>query len=221
MVSNPTLKSSKSMSCLPSVLGCLPLVVAAVAVAAQPAAAQEVPVPETFTATTVNIDPAEEGLRFSVLRWSGEADRQAVVDVLTSPEAEAGGTDGELADLLELPSLGHLWLDSSSVGYSLKYARRVPLAGGGENVTFVTGRRVGTFGRASWMPDGAAADTPTRPFTVIELRIDHMNEGEGKLSAAADISIDTNRSLVGLQDYAAAPVVLESVTRQPLPYWAR
>ena len=219
MVSNPTMKSTSYLQSL--LLGCLPFVVAAVAVAAQPAAAQEVPVPETFTATTGNIDPAEEDLRFSVLRWSTEADRQAVVDVLTSPEAEAGGTDGELADLLELPSLGHLWLGSSSVGYSLKYARRVALAGGGENVTFVTGRRVGTFGRASWMPDGAAADTSTRPFTVIELRIDHMNEGEGKLSAAAEIAIDTNRSLVALQDYAAAPVVLESVTRQPLPYWAR
>ena len=218
MVSNLTIKST---SFLQSVLGCLPFVVAAVAVAVQPAAAQEVPVPETFTATTVNIDPDEEDLRFSVLRWSTEADRQAVVDVLTSSEAAAGGTDGELADLLELPSLGHLWLGSSSVGYSLKYARRVPLAGGGENLTFVTGRRVGTFGRASWMPDGAPADAPTRPFTVIELRIDHMNEGEGKLSAAAEIAIDTNRSLVALDDYAAAPVVLESVTRQPLPYWAR
>ena len=211
----------KPTSFLQSVLGCLPFVVAAVAVAAPPAAAQEVPVPETFTATTVNIDPAEEGLRFSVLRWSTEADRQAVVDVLTSSAAAAGGTDGELAVLLELPSLGHLWLDSSSVGYSLKYARRVPLAGGGENLTFVTGRRVGTFGRASWMPDGAPADAATRPFTVIELRIDHMNEGEGKLSAAAEIAIDANRSMVALQDYAAAPVVLESVTRQPLPYWAR
>lgn len=218
MVSNLTLKST---SFLPSVLGYLPFVVAAVAVAAQPAAAQEVPVPEMFTATTVNIDPAEEGLRFSVLRWSSEADREAVVDVLTSAAAEAGGTDGELADLLELPSLGHLWLDSSSVGYSLKYARRVSLAGGGENLTFVTGRRVGTFGRASWMPDGAPADAATRPFTVIELRIDHMNEGEGKLSAAAEVAVDANRSLVALQDYAAAPVVLESVTRQPLPYWAR
>ncbi len=218
MVSNLTMKPT---SFLQSVLGCLPFVVAAVAVAASPAAAQEIPVPETFTATTVNIDPAAEGLRFSVLRWSAEADRQAVVDVLTSTAAEAGGTDGELADLLELPSLGHLWLDSSSVGYSLKYARRVSLAGGGENLTFVTGRRVGTFGRASWMPDGAPADAATRPFTVIELRIDHMNEGEGKLSAAAEIAIDANRGLVALQDYAAAPVVLESVTRQPLPYWAR
>ncbi len=218
MVSHLTVKSTSRMH---AVLGYLPFVLAAVAFAVQPAAAQEVPVPETFTATTVNIDPAEEDLRFSVLRWSAEADRQAVVDVLTSPEAEAGGTEGELADLLALPSLGHLWLGSSSVGYSLKYARRVSLAGGGENVTFVTGRRVGTFGRASWMPDGAAADTPTRPFTVIELRIDHMNEGEGKLSAAAEIAIDTSRNLVALADYAAAPVVLESVTRQPLPYWAR
>ncbi len=218
MVRNLTMKPTSHMQ---SVLGCLPFVVAAVAVAVQPATAQEVPVPEMFTAATVNIDPAGEDLRFSVLRWSAEGDRRAVVDVLTSSEAEAGGTDGELADLLELPSVGHLWLGSSSVGYSLKYARRVPLAGGGEHLTFVTGRRVGTFGRASWMPDGTPAETPTRPFTVIELRIDHTNKGEGKLSAAADIAFDTNRSLVALEDYAAVPVVLESVTRQPLPYWAR
>lgn len=211
MVGNPR---AKSTSCLPPLL-------AAVALAAPPAAAQnDVPVPETFTATTVNMEPAGEDLRFSVLRWSTEADRRAVVDVLTTPEAEAGGTEGELAALLELPSLGHLWPGSSSVGYSLKYARRVPLAGGGERLTFVTGRRLGTFGRASWMPDGApqAAD---RPFTVVELRIDHTNNGEGKLSAGAEIALDTNRSTVALRDYAAAPVLLEAVQRQPPPYWAR
>lgn len=210
MVGNPR---AKSTSCLPPLL-------AAVALTASPAAAQDAPVPETFTATTVNMEPAGEDLRFSVLQWSTEADRRAAVDVLTTPEAEAGGTDGELAALLELPSLGHLWPGSSSVGYSLKYARRVPLAGGGERLTFVTGRRLGTFGRASWMPDGAP-QTAGRPFTVIELRIDHTNNGEGKLSAGAEIVFDTNRSTVALRDYAGAPVLLEAVQRQPPPYWAR
>ena len=48
MVSNLTVKSTSYLQC---VLGCLPFVMAAVAVAVavQPAAAQEVPVPETFT----------------------------------------------------------------------------------------------------------------------------------------------------------------------------
>ena len=210
MVGNPGAKSTS----------CLPLLLAAAALAAPPAAAQNAPAPETFTATTVNMEPAGEDLRFSVLRWSTEADRRAAVDVLTTPEAEAGGTDGELTALLELPSLGYLWPGGSSVGYSLKYARRVSLAGGGERLTFVTGRRLGTFDRASWMPDGApqAAD---RPFTVIELRIDHANTGEGKLSAGAEIVFDTNRSTVALRDYAGAPVLLEAVQRQPPPYWAR
>ena len=222
-----------TLTCAPAAR-CLLVALAAGAVAAAPASSQDREVPETFTATTTtNMDPDGEDVRFSLLRWSSDADRRAVLDVLTSaadePDAadgEAGGgadEDGEsneIADLLELPTVGYLWPSSSGVGYSLKYALRAAAPGGGEHLTFVTGRRLGTFGRAPWAPPDAP-EAAVRKYTVIELRLDSSGAGAGTTSAAADVAFDEENAVVALRDYAAAPVLFENVRRQPPPYWAR
>jgi hypothetical protein len=168
---------------------------------------------EGFTATTVNMDPAGEDLKIDLLRWSSDKDRQAVVAVIMTP-AEEGSLDTGISALIGLPTLGYVWPSSSGVGYSVKYAHRTETPDGGEHITLVTSRRLGTYGRASWRPTGAA-NTSIRPFTVIELRLDSGGGGEGKLSAATDIVFDAENSTVALKDYDADPVVLDSVKRVP------
>ncbi len=171
---------------------------------------------DLFTATTVNMDPAGEELRFDLLRWSSEEDRQSVLEVLMSPAAQESD-EAELSELSDLPTLGYVWPGSSGIGYSVKYAHRTQTSDGGEHITLVTNRRLGTHGRASWRPTDAPA-TPIRPFTVIELRLDSNGEGEGKTSAATDIVFDASNGTVALRDYDAEPVVLESVKRKPPGY---
>ena len=78
-------------------------------------------VSETFTATTTNMEPAGESIKFSVLRWSSEEDWHEVLSILTG-EAESEDADSaELKPLMELPS----------VGCSLKYAYRLETPDGG------------------------------------------------------------------------------------------
>ena len=176
-------------------------------------------VPETFTATTANMEPEGTDLRFNVLRWSDDAEREAVLDVLTGADTEASD-DGELDALMDLPSLGYVWPDGSSLGYAIKYARRDTAPGGGERLTFVTGRRLGTFGRDPWTPAGTP-DTALRPFTVIELRLDGNGDGAGTMSPAADVAFDEANQTVALTNYDAASTLLAAAKRQPPPYWAR
>ena len=178
----------------------------------------EGPVPETFTATTANMDPAGVDLRINVLDWSTAADREAVIDVLTSPEAEADG-ESDFDALLDLPTRGYVWPDGSALGYSIKYAHRAETADGGEHLTFVTGRRLGKFGREPWAPEGPP-DAAQRPFSVLELRLDANGDGAGTLSPAADVAFDTTNHTVALRNYEAAPTLLETARRQPPPYWA-
>ena len=133
-----------------------------------------------------------------------------------SPAAEQG-VDAEPSDLIELPTLGYLWPSSSGSGYALKYAHRVVTPEGGEQITFVTDPHVGTYGRIPW----TTADAPqarVKAFTVIELRLDSNGDGEGKMSVAANIVFDTGGSTVALDNYDAAPVLLEAVKRQPPPH---
>lgn len=192
-------------------------VVAAVGVGQRTGVAQEVP--ETFTATTANMHPEGTDLRINILNWSGDAEREAVIDVLTSAEAEAGG-ESDLEALLELPTHGSVWPGGSSLGYSVKYAHRATTADGGERLTFVTGRRLGKFGRDPWTPAGTP-DGALRPFTVIEIRLDANGDGAGTMSPAADVAFDAATHTAGLVNYEDAPTLLEAAKRQPPPYWTQ
>ena len=221
----------KSTRCIWRTVAVLVVLVATTAmVSAQGARTGDRPVPETFTATTTNMEPAGESLKFSVLRWSSEEDRREVLSILTPEEAqseeteneEAESEDAESADpqaLQELPSVGYLWPGSSGVGYSLKYAYRLATPDGGERITFITGRSLGAFAREPWR----AVDEPNPPvtgYTVIELRLDADGHGEGKMSLAADVVFDTEAGTVALDSYETTPVLLEAVTREPPPYGA-
>ncbi len=206
------------------------LVATTAMVSAQGARTGDRPVPETFTATTTNMEPAGESLKFTVLRWSSEEDRREVLSILTPEEAESEETqneeaeneDAESADpqaLQELPSVGYVWPGSSGVGYSLKYAYRLATSDGGERITFITERSLGAFAREPWR----AVDEPNPPvtgYTVIELRLDADGNGEGKMSLAADVVFDTEAGTVALDSDETTPVLLEAVTREPPPYGA-
>ena len=140
------------------------------------AAAQEETkaVPETLTATTTNMDPSGEGLKFNVLHWSSDADRAAALKAMmgaVAPKDEGDEqAESNVDDALgDLPTAGYVWLGSSSVGYGLKYTHRASTPEGGERITFVTDPHLGKYGRTPWAADGA--ETPRDlPFTVIELR---------------------------------------------------
>ena len=221
----------KSTRCIWRTVAVLVVLVATTAmVSAQGARTGDRPVPETFTATTTNMEPAGESLKFTVLRWSSEEDRHEVLSILTPEEAESEETqneeaeneDAESADpqaLQELPSVGYVWPGSSGVGYSLKYAYRLATPDGGERITFITGRSLGAFAREPWR----AVDEPNPPvtgYTVIEFRLDADGHGEGKMSLASDVVFDTEAGTVALDSYETTPVLLEAVTREPPPYGA-
>ena len=176
-------------------------------------------VPETLTATTANMDPAGEDLKFNVLRWLSAEDRQAVVEAVSAMMASAEESEESNSEqaLSDLPTVGYVWLGSSSVGYGVKYTHREQTQDGGERITFVTDPRLGTYGPAPWTAVDAS-EPPAEPFTVIELRLDDTGAGQGTMSIATEITLDEASGTVALTDYDSAPVLLEGVKRQPPPY---
>lgn len=167
--------------------------------------------PEVYTATTANMTPAGLALKIDVLSWPAESDRGAVLSVL-----DGAGETG----LSDLPTVGYVWPEDSGVGYSLKYAHRVEDQNGGERITFVTGKRLGTFGREPWTTSGATS-TDAGDFTVIELRLDGEGKGSGTMSLATGVTLDRDARTVSIEDFDAAPTLLDAVVREPEPYWAR
>jgi hypothetical protein len=116
------------------------------------------------------------------------------------------------AAIQKAPTAGILWT-SENVGYSIKYAYRLPQPDGGERIILATDRRVGKWSNL-WMP--AAAVTPSDyAFSIIELRFNSKGEGEGRGVVSGKVVVDATAKTIALDNYAALPVILKAVKRQP------
>lgn len=160
-------------------------------------------IPDRFTVTTAKITPRDVNLRVDVRTWSDEAGRADVVAAL-------GGAEPAKA-LAELPIMGYVWRSGSGVGYSVRYAHRTPTANG-ERLTFVTDKRLGSYEFKPWVLDAPLEPTDIE-YSVIELYLDQNGTGDGSLSLAAPVEIDTAAATVKLADNA--PRVLANAKAQP------
>jgi hypothetical protein len=165
---------------------------------------------DRFTAITTAMTPKEVTLRFDLLRWSDAAGRADVIAAL--------GESDPTAALLKLPTLGHIWLSSSPVGFSVKYAHRSTTADGGERIAFVTEKRLDHYSFKKWAPAPPFAAKETG-YGVVELYLDPHGEGTGTFSLVADVKVDEESAQVSLAD--GAPRLLTNAKAEPKPYWER
>jgi hypothetical protein len=182
----------------------------AIAVMGTVSGAQTQGTPERFTANAVNFDAASGGgaasgtVEITVNRWSTEAERDKLLNTLME-----NGPDKLLDVLQDMPRVGYI-RTPNSIGYDLRFARRVPAEDGGEKITIATDRHIG-FWEAS-----SQARSIDYPFTVIELRMNRDGEGEGKLSLATKITADSDHKTIVLEDYGTQPVLLQHVRAEPI-----
>jgi hypothetical protein len=192
-----------------------------------------------FSAVTanINIGTGQAGqadtVRVDLLRWSTDKERDTLVAALTKGETA-------LADALQkMPVAGYFWT-SSSVGFTVRYAYDMT-AGAEETVVLAIDGHPDSGGPAPWRV--LRKTTMDRPFTVIEIRMRKGQPGQGKLSLATGIadkvsggaaqtgggatqaSAGTAKAnevpaaadkTIALEDYAAAPVMLQNVKRLSL-----
>jgi hypothetical protein len=165
---------------------------------------------EKFTAFAVNLDgtavaPTGAGVvEMLIERYSTDAERDRLLMALMEKGPE------KLLDTLQgLPRVGYI-RTPNSIGYDLRYARKVPLPDGGERVIIATDRYI-SFWEAANRPR-----TIDYPFTVIELRLNRDGVGEGKMSLATRITMDKDRKQIELENYGSQPVLLQSVRRVPV-----
>jgi hypothetical protein len=107
--------------------------------------------------------------------------------------------------------VGYIWTNEA-VGYSLKYAYRMPSTDGGERIVLVTDRRLGGY-TSSWNPKTPAANLPTYDFSVVEIKLNSKGLGEGKSSLTTKVMFDADAKTLALENYAATPSVLQNVKR--------
>lgn len=156
---------------------------------------------DTFTATTTGMTPAGLGLRIQIIGWSDDAAR---ADVLATLDDSAA--------LARLPTVGYVWPTGSPVGYTVKYAHRTPAPGGGERITLVTDKTLGSYDFKKWSAMGPTARADGK-YSVVELYVDSSGQGTGTLSLGAEVVVDEAAGSVSLEPGGAN--LLADVQRQP------
>jgi hypothetical protein len=122
--------------------------------------AQTMGEPQRFTASAVNMNNGGTGtLEIVVTRWSTDAERSNLVQVLVSKG------EGKLLDALQKTKKVGYIRSVNSIGWDLHYAHRESLPDGGEQVVIATDRPMGFREVANqWR----ATDYP---FEVVEMHL--------------------------------------------------
>jgi hypothetical protein len=157
-----------------------------------------------YTATTANTSSPGDTVRFNMIRWSTDMERDQLFMAV-----ESSGVTGLLGLLQKAPTIGYIWT-TETAGYPLRYAYRVSMADGGERIVLAIDRPLGSFEPQRWKLSGTAPRTDY-PFTVIELRISKAGLGEGKASLNTKVIADPTAKTIALDNYAATPILFQGV----------
>lgn len=170
----------------------------------------QTPAPEIFTAYATNLGTADGtrgesrsgSVHVIIDRWSTEEERQALVQAF-----EHKGANGLLSALQKAERLGTL-RTPNSLQWDLRYAVQVPTADGGRRII------VGTDRRIDYWEVRRDAKTTDYPFTLVELRLDQEDKGEGRMSLATKIGRSKDGQRIELENYTSDPVRLQDVFKQ-------
>ena len=139
-------------------------------------------------------------------RWTADAERQSLLDVLGGATWGEDGQGKLLKALQKIdPRVGFI-RTPNSLGWDLKYARDNKMDDGTRQVVIATDKPV-SMGAA--MGGGRVMDYP---FTFIEMRMKPNEKGEGRMLAASSIIVKDGK--VQLENYGQEPVRLTQVTEE-------
>jgi len=131
-------------------------------------------------------------------RWTTDAERDRLVGIVKEK-----GADGLLDAIRKMDEIGRIQ-SGGSLGYPLRFAREVPLSGGGRRII------IGTDRRMSFLEVREQPRSVEYPFVVVDIRLNADGKGVGKLMPLAKINTDVDH-IVEIENYASEPVRLTSV----------
>jgi hypothetical protein len=155
-------------------------------------------VKESFTGFAINMNsgPRTAVVDFTVERWSTDTERESLLEIIT---AERDPTDKLLRALQRMPKVGYI-RTPDSLAWDLRYARESPLEDGGRRIVLATDRPIG-FWEARNQPR-----TIDYPFTIVEIRLNKEDKGEGKILAGTKIYVDKKTKQIVLENDGQQPV---------------
>jgi hypothetical protein len=161
---------------------------------------------EKFTAFAINMNsgPKTATVDISIDRWSTDAEREQLLSILVEEKDQYRANQALLKAIQKLPKVGYL-RTPQTLAWDLRYARQSQMEDGGRQIVVATDRPVG-FREARNQPR-----TMDYPFTVVEMRLNKEDKGEGKMLAGTKIYIEPKTKNLVLENYAQQPVRLNEI----------
>ena len=162
---------------------------------------------ESFTGFAINMNggPSTATVDITIERWSSDAERDALLAVLTEERDPYRANEKLLHALQKMPKTGYI-RTPQTLAWDLRYAHQNSLDEGGRRIVVATDRPVG-FREARNQPRSM-----DYPFTIVEIRLDENDKGQGKILAGTRLLIDKNKHLV-LENYGQQPVRFNEIRR--------
>jgi hypothetical protein len=133
-----------------------------------------------------------------ISRWTLDKERDQIVEGFVEK-----GPDELLKRLQDAKSTGRLSAPGD-IGYALRYARFTP-QGEGAQIVLLTDRPI-----SGWEAYNRPR-TIDYPFTLIELHMNELGTGEGKLSVATKVSYNKYSKTIALETYTSEPIRLQNL----------
>ena len=158
-------------------------------------------VKEQFTGFAINMNsgPSTATVDFTIERWSTDAERDQLLEILETEKDVYQANKKLLTALQKLPKVGYI-RTPERLAWDLRYARQSPLEDGGRRIILGTDRPIG-FREARNQPRSM-----DYPFTIVEIQLDKNDKGAGKILAGTKIYIDKKTKNLVLENYAQQPI---------------
>lgn len=180
----------------------LAVLCAAAVVLVAPVAAQNVK--ESFSGFAINMNRSGTSIiDFTIERWSTDAERQQLLAIIAQ---EKNSNDKLLSALQKMKSVGSI-RTPNTLAWDLRYARQFKDEEGGRRIVLATDRPLG-FGEVY-----DSRRTMDYPFTIIEIRLNAKDEGEGKILAGTKIYVDKNKEIV-LENWGQQPTRFNQIRKK-------
>jgi hypothetical protein len=186
----------------------------AMCLALVPVVAQDAPtMPMRFSAFAVNLNSGpQQSVPGTPSRAAGTV--QIRLDRFSTSEERAtlvaafkeGGQNALLRALQRVnPRVGNI-RTPNELGWDLRFAYREVNTDGTSRIVIATDRRI-EFWEARNRPR-----VSDYPFTLIEMRLDKENQGEGRMAVAARITKARDGETIEIENYGISPVILNRIS---------
>ena len=165
------------------------------------------PAKESFTGYAINLNsgPSTAMVDFTVERWSTDQERAQLLNILAEEKDPYKANNRIFNVVQKLPKTGFI-RTSRTLAWDLRYARQSPIEGGGRRIVVASDRPIG-FREAVAQPR-----TTDYPFTIVEIRLDKDDRGEGKILVGTRLLVDKENNLV-LENYGQQPVRFNQIRK--------